>query len=112
MSLNQRKLYAYNLKQTGTNIQLYDNNKSADVNNKEYEDMNMHLLQMQKSSLDDPLADRTTTVVPPNTEKEAELGIWLNKKKTSPKALVQKSSLDDPVTDRTVTVIKPNTVEE
>ena len=74
--------------------------------------MNMHLIQMQKSSLDDPLADRTATVVPPNTDKEAELGIWLNKKMTSPKALVQKSSLDDPVTDRTVTVIKPNTVEE
>ena len=88
MSLNQRKLYAYSLKQTGTNIQLYDTNKSADQNNKEYEDMNMHLIQMQKSSLDDPLADRTATVVPPNTDKEAELGIWLNKKKTSPKALL------------------------
>jgi hypothetical protein len=28
MSLNQRKLYAFNLKQQGTNIQLFDSNKS------------------------------------------------------------------------------------
>jgi len=50
-------------------------------NDKEYDEMNMHLLQMQKSSLDDPLADRTATIIPPNTQKEADLGIWLNKKK-------------------------------
>ena len=46
MGLNQRKLYAYSLKQTGSNIQLYDTNKSEAVNNKEYEEMNMHLLQV------------------------------------------------------------------
>ena len=81
MSLNQRKLYAFNLKQQGTNIQLFDTNKSVEQNNKEYDEMNMHLLQMHKSSLDDPVADRTVTVIPPNTQKEADLGIWLNKKK-------------------------------
>lgn len=46
MSLNQRKLYAFNLKQQGTNIQLFDTNKSEAQNNKEYDEMNMHLLQM------------------------------------------------------------------
>ena len=81
MSLNQRKLYNFNLKQQGTNIQLFDSNKSVEQNNKEYDEMNMHLLQMKKSSLDDPVADRTITVIPPNTQKEADLGIWLNKKK-------------------------------
>ena len=107
MGLNQRKLYAYSLKQTGSNIQLYDTNKSEAVNNKEYEEMNMHLLQVQKSSLDDPVADRTASVVPPNSAFEGANAHWLVQKKN---ALAQKSSLDDPVADRTVTVIKPNSV--
>lgn len=62
---------------------MYDNNKSEAQNNKEYDEMNMHLLQMQKSSLDDPVADRTVSVIKPSSEQEAEHAHWLNKKKPS-----------------------------
>lgn len=71
----------------------------------------MHLLQVQKSSLDDPAADRTASVVPPNSAFEGANAHWLVQKKNS-NALAQRSSLDDPPADRTVSVIKPNTVQE
>ena len=71
----------------------------------------MHLLQMQKSSLDDPVADRTISVIAANTADEGTNAHWLVQKNKG-KSFAQKSSLDDPVADRTVTVIKPNTVQE
>jgi hypothetical protein len=88
---------------------LFDSNKSLAQNEKENEDMNMHLLQMQKSSLDDPVADRTISVIAANTADEGTNAHWLVQKNKG-KSFAQKSSLDDPVADRTVTVIKPNTV--
>jgi len=88
---------------------LFDSNKSLAQNDKEYEDMNMHLLQMKKSSLDDPVADRTISIIAANTADEGTNAHWLVQKNKG-KSFAQKSSLDDPVADRTVTVIKPNTV--
>lgn len=107
MSLNQRKLYAQTLKQTGTNVELYDTNKSEAQNEKEIEELNTHLMQIeereqvrqdalanknkmralaQKTSLDDPAEDRTVTVITPNSVKEEDLVIWLvqNKKVSLP----------------------------
>ena len=70
-------------------------------------------MQIARSSLDDPVADRTVSVIPPNTQKEEEYGDWLMKKRVAKaQALAQKSSLDDPVEDRTVPVVAPNTVKE
>lgn len=107
-------MFAHSLKQTGNNVQLYDTNKSEAVNEKEVEELNAHLMQITKSSLDDPVNDRTVSIIPPNSQKEGELEDWLVKKKPSIKALaqIQKSSMDDPVEDRTVTVVTPNSVAE
>lgn len=56
---------------------MFDSNKSLAQNDKEYEDMNMHLLQMKKSSLDDPVADRTISIIAANTADEGTNAHWL-----------------------------------
>lgn len=113
ISLNQRKLYAQSLKQTGNNVQLFDTNKSEAQNEKEIEELNMHLMQIAKSSLDDPPADRTVAVIKPGSQQEADREEWLaQQRKHRVKMLAQKSSMDDPIEDRTVTVVAPNSVKE
>ena len=46
----------------------------------------------QKTSLDDPVEDRTVTVITPNSVKEEDLVIWLvqNKKVSLPQQPIQK----------------------
>ena len=47
----------------------------------------MHLMQIAKSSLDDPVADRTVSVIKPASEKEVANEDWLQKKKRTAKML-------------------------
>ena len=73
----------------------------------------MHLMQIAKSSLDDPPADRTVSVIKPGSQNETEREEWLaQRRKNKPKMLAQKSSMDDPVEDRSVAVVAPNSVKE
>ena len=46
ISLNQRKLYAQSLSQTGSNIHLFETEKSEEQNDREIQEMNMHLMQI------------------------------------------------------------------
>jgi len=113
LSLNQRKLYAHTLQQTGSNIQLIDTDKSEEQNQREIQEMNAHLMQIARTSLDDPAEDRTQSVVKPGSEKEADLEEWLvQKRKRNHMSLAQKVSKDDPVEDWTHSAVKPGSVEE
>lgn len=113
LSLNQRKLYAQTLQQTGSNVQLYDADKTEEQNQREIQEMNQHLMQIARTSLDDPVEDRTQSVVKPGSQQEATLEEWLIKKRNRDNlALAQKVSKDDPVEDWTHSAVKPGSVEE
>lgn len=71
----------------------------------------MHLMQIARSTLDDPVEDRTQSVVKPGSEKEGQLEEWLAQKRKH-HSLAQKVGLDDPAEDLTAAVYKPGSVGE
>ena len=92
ISENQRKLFAANNKEYGGEIHIVDMNHADDP---EWEDnrLDLRLLkvnedlrlhnELQKSSLDDPVSDRTVSTVKPSSEKENRNREWLTQKPKS-----------------------------
>jgi hypothetical protein len=89
ISLNQRKLFAANHKVYGGEVQIFDQNHADDPDYEESridlrlikldEDLRLHN-ELNKSSLDDPVSDKTVSVVTANSDKENRNRDWLAQK--------------------------------